>query len=105
MSFEVHTYAPELNELYIGNVDATVVLDSAIRRKFNNDYRHNVRIVRQAMRPDTGLRRYRLIATRADGTTETRFCAQPTVKDALAQLRKARAYYAETTVLNFKRIY
>lgn len=106
LTFEVHTYAPELNKIYSNGTDITALFGGSTLLKLCKDYQHNCKVVRQAVKAKNNLRLYKLIATRPNGTTETRFCNVYTVSDALGQLNKARQYYnVAGTRLEFKRIF
>lgn len=105
LTFEVHTYAPELNKVFCSGININKMFSSTTLVSLTNDYNHNVKIIRNVLKPKPIMKRYRIIATRIDGSVENRFCAQPTTRDALSQLHKARAYYADTTKLDFKIIY
>lgn len=105
LTFEVHTYAPELNKVFCAGINISKMFSGTTLASLTNDHNHNVKIIRNVLKPRTAMKMYKLKATRIDGSEETRFCAQPTTKAALGQLHKARAYYADTTALDFKIIY
>lgn len=105
LSFEVHTYAPELNKVFIAGIDVTKHFAHLIT-SLAKDYKYNVQLVRGSVKRYMELKRYKLVAKRPDGSTETRFCNVFGSVDALAQLRKARQYYnLAGTNLVFTRLY
>lgn len=105
LTFEVHTYAPELNKIFIAGLDVTKHFEH-LKTRLARDYKYNVKLVRDSVKRYTELKRYKLVATRPDGSKETRFCNVFGSIDALAQLRKAKQYYnIEGTILDFKILY
>jgi len=99
LTFSVHTYAPELNQVFINGLDVTKYYKS-IAHKLIKDYSFNVRLVRSLNAPI--LKTWKLVATRLSGTTETRFCAVATMAEVLQNYKDAKKHYTETTTLSFK---
>lgn len=93
LTFDVHTHAPELNTIYSNGMDVTRMIPDAVVRGLNKDYRFNARLVRKATKPNKFLRTWRLIATRPNGTTETRFCRQTDIDGILRNYKQAKTYY------------
>lgn len=105
-TFETHLYSPEQNKVFLKGIDISKHFSSTVLSSLCNDYKHNIQVVRKSLSPFKGLRAYKLVATRLNGTTETRFCNVGTCKEALDQLKKAKQYYnIEGTKIEFKRLY
>lgn len=102
LSFSVHRYAPELNQIFINGLDVTKNYKS-IAHKLIKDYSFNVRLVRSLNRPI--LKTWKLVATRENGTTETRFCAANSMADILHNYKYAKKHYASSTTLDFRPYY
>lgn len=98
-SFEVHTYAPELNKVFIGGVDVSKHFQPVLARLVKN-YASNMILLRSLNTPI--LKTWRLEAVRTDGTKETRFCAKPNIKGILDNWLQAKNYYHHSTQLTFK---
>ena len=105
-TFEIHTYSPEQNRIFYNGKNITKYFNDAILKQLNKDFSHNIRLIRSSLKPFNNLKAYKLVATRSNGTTETRFCVVNSSVEALQQLKKAREYYnIEGTILKFNRLY
>lgn len=105
-TFETHLYSPEQNKVFLKGIDISKHFSSTVLSSFCNDYKHNIQVIRKALKPFKGLRTYKLAVTRLNGTIETRFCSVFSCNEALQQLKKAKQYYnIEGTKIEFKRLY
>ena len=97
--FEIHTYAPELNTVYLNGVNINRIFADSTLIALCKDFKYNLRLIRKALKP-SGMHRFKLVAERPDGSTETRFCFQPSIKNVAEQYRKAKQWYnIENTTL------
>lgn len=93
LTFDVHTYAPELNTIYSNGKNITRMIPDSVVKGLSKDHGYNVRLVRKSVKPNKFLRTWRLIATRPNGTTETRFCRQTDINGILHNFKQAKTYY------------
>ena len=96
-------YAPELNKVFCNGRDISRMFANTVLLGLCNDYEYNVKLVRKAAKPNVFLRMWKLVATRPNGTTETRFCHQTDINGILRNFKQAQRYYSiEGTQLDFK---
>ena len=89
--FEIHTFSPEQNKVFKNGINISKMFSYTIL---------------STLKPYKGLRTYKLVATKPNGTIETRFCSVYSIKEAHEQYKKAKAYYnIEGTKLEFKRLF
>lgn len=90
--FEIYTYAPELNTVYLNGVNINRMFADSTRTALCKDFKYNLRLIRKSLKP-LRMHRFKLVVEKPSGTIETRFCFQPSIKNVVDQYRKAKQWY------------
>lgn len=93
LSFEVHTYAPELNTIYLNGVNINKMFIDGFRAKLSKDYNYNLQQIRFYLKPKKFIKMFMFVAERPSGTIEKRFYCGSTSKEVLSLFKQFKTYY------------